>query len=384
MSCRSLVSVLALSSAMLPAAAHAAPCQGGSAGVLAIGQVVRIEPGPARALAIELAGGQGVIADLSVLGASAPKPAEGENESAKSPPRDVAICSASGTPLAPQAGEVFEKGGSAIAIDGGTRLRFVAPATGTYTLWLEASAETREVLVRNRDLGKGGGIGAVKLGGSAEGRITSDNPLVYAFTAPAGQWVEIKSTSEADTLLHLAGPDRAGAYSEIAKVDDSDGLNPVIRRRLAVAGTYYIQVESLSDEAQDFTLTVQPSMAPPAPPPPAAMRVGSAINAKLADGDDVKLYVLPVVSGHSYRIELNAEYDGVVKLGLPNPVDTGDGKTGPEAGFSDVISADDNTTGAEKIDFTARQSGSLLVLVKSFGIGETDGSFRLIATDMGG
>ena len=386
MSCRSLATALVLSSALLPlAAAHAAPCQGATAGALAIGQVVRLEPGPARALAIELASGQGVIADLSTLDTPAAKDGEGEDgDNAKAPPRNIAICSTAGVPLAPQAGEVFETGGSAIAIDGGTRLRFVAPATGTYTLWVDASGEAREVLVRNHDLGKGGGIATVKLGGSAEGRISTSAPLVYSFTAPAGQWVEIKSTSEGDTLLHLAGPDRAGAYSELAKVDDSDGLNPVIRRRLAVAGTSYIQLESLSDETQDFTLTVKPSMAPPAPPPPAAMRPGTAISAKLSGDDEAKLYVLPVVSGHSYRIELSAEYDGVVKLGLPNPVDTGDGKEGLDAGFTEVVSADDGTTGTEKIDFTARQSGSLLVLVKSFRIGETDGSFRLIASDQGG
>ena len=114
------------------------------------------------------------------------------------------------------------------------------------------------------------------------------------------------------------------------------------------------------------------------------MRAGTTINAKLADGDDAKLYALPVLSGHSYRIELSAEYDGVVKLGLPNPVDTGEGKEGVESGFSEIASADEGTTGNEKIDFTARQSGSLLVLVKSFGTGETDGSFRLLVSDLGG
>ena len=93
MSCRSLATALVLSSALLPlAAAHAAPCQGATAGALAIGQVVRLEPGPARALAIELASGQGVIADLSTLDTPAAKDGEGEDgDNAKAPPRNIAI-----------------------------------------------------------------------------------------------------------------------------------------------------------------------------------------------------------------------------------------------------------------------------------------------------
>jgi hypothetical protein len=73
--------------------------------------------------------------------------------------------------------------------------------------------------------------------------------MVFSFAGTAGQWVELKSTSEKDTLLRLAAPDREGAYSVVAENDDSDGLNPAIRRKLPVTGTYFVQVDSLSERA---------------------------------------------------------------------------------------------------------------------------------------
>ena len=373
------------------AAAHAADCAGGAAGALAIGQTARVEPGPARAFSVELAAGQGLIVDLASLAALAAKPAadsdgEGEEGSAAAkapPPRDLLLCDAAGKVLAPQPGEVFEKGGSVSTTPDGQRLRFVAPAAGRYTVWAAASGDAREVLARNRDLGKAGGVNAAKLGSELAGRVSSSAPVTYSFAGTAGQWVEIKSTSESDTVLHLAGPDRAGAYSEIASNDDSDGLNPKLRRRLPVTGTYYVQVDSLADGVDTFTLSLKTSVAPPAPPAPVALRAGTPVDAKLDGEKDVRLFTLPVVAGHNYRLELTAAYDGVVAIGLPNPVDTEDAKEGVEAGFSEVKSQDSGTTGTEKLEFTARSTAQLLVLVKSFGIGETDGSYKLVATDLG-
>ena len=207
--------------------------------------------------------------------------------------------------------------------------------------------------------------------------------MVFTFSGTAGQWVELKSTSEKDTVLRLAGPDRKGAYSKIAENDDSDGLNPMIRRRLPITGTYYLQVDSLAEDIGAFELTLKKIDAPKPPPPPVAMRVGARVSDKLKDGDDVRLYTLPVVSGHNYRLLLNAAYDGVVAIGLSNPVEPDDGSDKADAGFTEVKSQDTGTSGDEKLDFTARSTGSLLVRVKSFGIGDTDGTFTLVATDEG-
>lgn len=389
---RFAVSLLLAGAAMPPAAhaqgAAAASCSGADAGDLTLGTATRVDPGTARTFSVNLSAGQGVIVDLSSLTPAAPAPSDDDDHdhgegSAKAPLRDLVLCDAKGARLVPLAGEVFAKGGSVASIPDGQRLRFVAPAAGRYRIGVAPGAETREIIVRERVLGQTGGVAPTALGKTEEGKVSATAPQVFSFSATAGQWVELKSTSENDTVLHLAGPDHRGEYSEIASNDDSDGLNPVIRRKLPVTGTYYLQVDSLGDETKDFTLTLKPTKAPPPPPPPVALRAGSTVQGKLAKDDDAKLYVLPVAAGHAYRLELTAPYDGVVAIGLPNPVEADDGDSGPGTGFAEIKSQDSGTSGTERLTFTARSTGQLLVRVKSFGIGETDGGYTLAATDLG-
>ncbi len=365
----------------------AAGCAGVDAGALTLGTAARVDPGAARSFALTLAAGQGVIVDLSSLVPAAASAADDDEhgDDAKPPLRDLALCDAKGAKLVPLAGEVFAKGGSVSAIPDGQRLRFVAPAAGRYRIGVVPSAEAREILVRERVLGHAsGGVAPTGLGRVEEGKVSSSAPQVFTFAGTAGQWVELKSVSENDTVLHLAGPDQKGDYSEIASNDDSDGLNPVIRRRLPVTGTYYLQVDSLGDDLKDFTLTLKAVKAPPPPAPPAPLRAGATIRDRLANGDDARLYVMPVQAGHGYRIDLTAPYDGVVAIGLPNPVEAEDGDGGPGGGFAEVKSQDTNTSGTERLTFTARSTGQLLVRVKSFGIGDGDGGYTLTATDLGG
>lgn len=381
---RFAVSLLLAAAAAPLAQAHAASCAGTDAGALILGTATRVDPGAARSFNVTLAAGQGVIVDLSTLkpGAAPTSGDDHDGDDAKTPLRDLAVCDSRGARLAPLPSEVFAKGGSVTAIPDGQRLRFVAPAAGRYAIGVVPGTETREILVRERVLGAAaGGVAPTGLGKVESGRVSSSAPQIFSFAGTAGQWIELKSTSENDTVLHLAGPDRRGEYSEIAENDDSDGLNPMIRRRLPVSGTYYVQVDSLGDEAKEFTLTLRGIAAPPPPPPPAALRVGTPVRDKLANGDDVRLYALSVVAGHSYRLELTATYDGVVAIGLPNPLET-DGDDA-SAGFSEIKSQDSGTTGTERLNFTARSTGQLLVRVKSFGIGDTDGAYTLVASDQG-
>ena len=153
---------------------------------------------------------------------------------------------------------------------------------------------------------------------------------------------------------------------------------------MSIAGnTTGLQIRSLIRSNGEFELSLKRTDAPKPPPPPVALRMGSQIAGRLTGGDDIKLYTLPVLAGHSYRLDLTAPYDGVVGIGLPNPVEPEDGGDKPDAGFADIKSQDSGTTGTEKLTFTARSSGQLLVRVKSFGIGETDGGYTLTATDLG-
>lgn len=378
---------LAAAALMPLAQAQAAPCPTGGATGIAIGTVAEVAPGGQRSFTLSLRGGEGVIVDLVRIKAPSAEGGEGEGEEhtpAVQPQRGLSLCDAGGRLLAPQPGEVFAKGGSVTAVEEGERLRFVAPAAAQYVIVASAAEEPRELLVRRREGGAAqAAVVPVGLGAKTTGIASSSGQMVYSFQAPAGQWVEITTTSEKDTVLRLAGPDRDGSYAQIAENDDSDGLNPKIRRKLAIAGTYYVQVDSLASEPGEFELSLKRVEAPKPPPPPAELRPGASVSGRLADNEAVTLYSLPVMAGRSYRLELTAPYDGVVAIGLPNPVEPEDGSDKPDAGFAEVKSQDSGTSGTERLDFNARATGTLLVRVRSFGIGESDGAFTLLATDRG-
>ena len=382
---RSRAALFVAAAAIVPLAqAHAAPCPTTGTAPLAIGTVAPIAAGAPRSFAIELGAREGVIVDLASV---APKPAADAESDGEDKPmvRSIRLCDGQGNLLAPQPGEVFEKGGSVTTTEEGERLRFFSTAAGRYIVSVAAGAGAREILVRRRDIGSSPPpIIAATLGTPQKGIASSKAPMVFSFAGVAGQWVQLKSTSEQDTVLRLAGPDRTGAYSVLAENDDSDGLNPMLRRKLPVTGAYFIQVDSLAEEPGEFDLTLARTEAPPPPAPATPLRLGSATGGKLADGDAVAMYALPVLAGHSYRLDLTAAYDGVVAIGVANPVEPDDGATGQDANFAEIKSQDTGTSGAEKLNFTARGNGQVLVRVRSFGIGETDGGYTLTATDLGG
>ncbi|HMO68706.1 MAG TPA: hypothetical protein PKE25_08625, partial [Novosphingobium sp.] len=375
--------VLLAAAALAPlgmAQAQSAACNPAGARPLALGSLAEVPAGPARSFAITLERGQGVVVDLEAVSDAPPAASGDEHDHGGSRPaerpRALALCDASGKLLAPSPGEVFAKGGSVTVSDGGERLRFTATASGTYLVGVAAGEAPREVLVRRRAAGTAQApVISARLGQDQRGIVSSKAPMVFSFAASAGQWVELKSTSERDTVLRLAGPDREGAYSVIAENDDSDGLNPMLRRKLGVAGTYYVQVDSLSDEPGEFDLTLKAIAAPAPPPPPAALRPGVQVSGRLADDKAVAVYALPVVAGKSYRVEVTASYDAALAIGVANPLEPDNGGDGPDAGFTEIKSQDAGTTGTERLTFTARGNGTVLVRVRNFGIGETDGSF---------
>lgn len=388
--CRRALPFLAAVALAPLAQAQAATCPAPGAGNITVGTVTDVAPGAARSFAVELAAQESVIVDLASLKPAAATSSDGEDDhehgdgDSAAKPRALRLCDAGGAVLAPQPGEVFAKGGSTVTTTDGERLRFVAPRAGRYTIAVGSSDEPREILVRRRAGGTTPApVVAAQLPGEQKGITSSGAPMVFSFTGTAGQWVQLKAKSEKDTVLRLAGPDKAGDYAKIAENDDSDGLNPMLRRKLPVTGTYYVQVDSLSDDPGEFELTLARTDAPPPPPAPVRLNAGAQVAGRLTGGDDIRLYLLQVVAGRSYRLDLTAPYDGVVGIGLPNPVETEDGNDKPDAGYADIKSQDEGTSGTERLSFTARSSGQLLVRVKSFGIGETDGGYTLTANDLG-
>lgn len=368
------------------AKARAADCPTASLTPLPVGTVASVAPGAPRSYAVPLDAGQGIIVDLTRVAPGADA-GDHEGDGAPVPPaRTLRLCDAQGRLLAPLAGEVFAKGGSVTSIDDGERLRFLAGRAGGYIVSVAGGDESREILVRRRDGGTARTpVIQVELDSTQKGIASSSAPMLYSFSASAGQWVEIRSTSEKDTVLRLAGPDRKGDYAQIAENDDSDGLNPRLRRRLATAGTYFVQVDSLSAEPGEFEFALK-RMAPPAIASPVALRPGASVAGRLADADDSRLYAITVQAGRQYRLDLTAPYDAVVAIGAPNPVAGEDGDE-TVAGFAEVRSEDKNTSGTERLTFTARTDGALLVRVKCFGIGEgearTDGGYSLTLNDLG-
>lgn len=382
--------VLLAAAALSPFATASAQtgCNPAGTSPLAVGTLAEVPAGSARSFAVSLERGQGVVVDLETVTPAVPA-AEGDDHDHGSgqpaaKPRALALCDASGKLLAPPPGEVFAKGGSVTVSDTGERLRFTAPAAGQYIVSVTAGDSPREVLVRRRVVGSAQSpMITARLGQDQRGIVSSKAPMVFSFTAPAGQWVELKSTSERDTVLRLAGPDREGAYSVIAENDDSDGLNPMLRRKLGMAGTYYVQVDSLSDEPGEFDLALKAIAAPAPPPPPATLRPGAQVSGRMADDKAVAVYALPVAAGRSYRVEVTASYDAALAIGVANPLEPDDGGDKPDAGFAEIKSQDSGTTGTERLSFTARGNGTILVRLRNFGIGESDGSFTLIARDLG-
>ena len=225
-----------LAAAVFPVAAHAAPCPTSGASALAVGTVAAVPAGGARSFVVDLAAREGVIVDLADLVARAAASTGGGdhddhegrgNRPAAPTVRALQLCDAAGAVLAPMPGEVFAKGGSVTGTDDGERLSFSAPVTGRYLVTVAAGDAAREILVRRRAVGTvQAPVVEAALDAERKGITSSKAPMVFSFAGTAGQWVELKSTSEKDTLLRLAGPDRAGAYAVLAENDDSEGLNP--------------------------------------------------------------------------------------------------------------------------------------------------------------
>lgn len=366
----------------------AAGCAASGAVPLKVGTLQSLGADKPGQFSMDLAAGEGVLVELSAVSVmSASSEAAGDGDDAEGVVEEDAlqtlrVCDASGVLLSPLPSDVFGNGGSLTRSAESLQLRFVAPAAGRYLIAASPVAMDREILLRRRQLPQvQPSVTELELGGSDFARISSAQPLVYSFAGVAGQWVRISANSDNDTLLELAAPAPDGSYSVIARNDDSDGLNPVIRQRLPATGQYYFQVAGLGEEASGVTVLVQPSAPPPPPPPPAALRPGVPVDGSLAGNDDRKIFALPVVAGRTYRLAVTARYDAVIEVGLEDPL-LPDG-TDEKTGFTSLRARDAGLTGTEVLTFTARTSGRVLVLVRGYNVENTSGAFRLTATDEG-
>ena len=148
---RRFSTALLLSGAAFAASpALAATCPAGGASNLGVGTVTPLVGTGAQSFAVTLGAGEGVIVDLSPVGAATGAAASGDDadSSETAPPRTLALCDAAGSVVAPAPSDIFDKGGSYSRSDDGERLKFVAPAAGRYIIGVAAGPGGRELRAR--------------------------------------------------------------------------------------------------------------------------------------------------------------------------------------------------------------------------------------------
>jgi hypothetical protein len=209
-----------------------------------------------------------------------------------------------------------------------SRLRFVAPEDGTYTLrartlsGLEGGDFTLSLTQRPAAPRAPRSTG-IRVGGSVDGEITERDAVsedddghydAYVFRAQAGQRVAISLNSDDFDPIVRVGQIEGGSFIESASNDDGAGmgLNSYLVFTAPRAGEYVIHAAPLgADGTGAYTLKVDE-----APPPPAAtpIEIGGKAEGELSDSDGVNdsgakadAYSFTAVAGQ--RIEATANSD---------------------------------------------------------------------------
>lgn len=282
--------------------------------------------------------------------------------------------------------EVCDLAGAALAAEtaaspgGGLVVRFTAPAAGRYIIVAPAAPGSRTLRLRTAHTPFTGASPLI-IGHTVFARLAPQMPRAWSFEGKAGQWVRIAAASRSDTSLRLVGPAAEGKSSVLGEDDDSEGLNPLIQRKLHVSGTYIVEVQSLGEESDDITLEVRDLPAPPPPGPPAALRPGAEARGTLASLADRDLYDIAVRSGHTYRIAASAHFDLALDLGLADPLEPANGALA--SGISVQRTADNTRSGGEVAAFTAAADGHVLIRVRGLGIADGGEDYTVTLSETG-
>ena len=181
------------------------------------------------------------------------------------------------------------------------RLRFVAPADGTYTLrartlsGVEGGAFSLS-LTQRPPAPRAPRPTGISVGATVKGELTDRDPETddetghydaYVFRAAAGQRYAIALNSDDfDPMVHV-GTMEGGSFIEAASNDDGagQGLNSYLVFTPPSAGEYVIRATPLgSDGTGDYTLAL--TEAPPAPVA-SPIEIGDKLEGELAEDDGV-------------------------------------------------------------------------------------------------
>jgi len=295
---------------------------------------------------------------------------------------------ASGTASDPAAAplEICDLAGAALAAEmaangrNGLAVRFTAPAAGRYVIAVPAAPSPRTLTLRTMRAPYGDAAPLV-MGQTVFARLAPQMPRAWSFEGKAGQWVRIAAASQTDTVIHLVGPASDGKPTLLGEDDDSEGLNPLIQRKLHVDGTYVVEVQSLGEESDDITLEVRELPAPPPPAPPVALRAGTPTRGTLVSIADRALYDIAVRAGRTYKVEASADFDLALDVGLADPLEPATGALA--SGISVQRTVDVTRSGGEVAAFTAAADGHMLLRVRGLGINEGGEDYSLTLSETG-
>ena len=181
------------------------------------------------------------------------------------------------------------------------RLRFTAPAAGTYVLrartlsGLEGGAYSL-TLAERPAAARAPRPQSIRLGGEAKGELGAGDPEqdqggaydAYVFRARAGDRLAISLASEAfDPVVRVGRVERGGDFEELAMNDDAPGggLDSRLIFTAPDGGDYVIRATGLAPEsAGAYTLKLEEG---PAAAPAAAIAVGDTVQGELTAEDGV-------------------------------------------------------------------------------------------------
>lgn len=274
-------------------------------------------------------------------------------------------------------GTAFQEDKSDDDSGGGTdaRVRFTAPADGTYTIRANAlnaegagayslrlAAYTPPPAAVSRPIA----FATPASGTLAEGgpRLEDGDKLYdqYSFTAAAGERVKIETkAADFDSVVQV-GRMTGGNFEELKVDDDSGGdKNARLLAVLENAGEYVVRVHGFDRDAKGaYTVSLVRLPPPAAAPRPKAIRIGQVLRGELTTGsatyDEFRAYdyyALTGRSGQKATIIMRAEYDAFLDVGVMSP-----------GGFAVLKSDDDGGGGTNaKIDFTFERAGQVLIRV---------------------
>ncbi|WP_332654641.1 PPC domain-containing protein [Brevundimonas sp.] len=269
-----------------------------------------------------------------------------------------------------------------------SRLRFTAPAAGTYTLrarplsGLDGGAYTLS-LAERPPAPRAPRPSGIRLGQTVNGDLSSRDPETdeglpydaFSFRARQGDRIAVALDSEAfDPVLRI-GRMEAGAFVQLAENDDGpdSGLNSRLVFTAPENGDYLIRVTPLNAaDSGDYSLSLQEG------PPPAAAQsiaIGDTVEGELTEGDGKSESDTPADAwrfegreGQRVRIDMTSDdFDTYLELFDDNRVSLDEDDDGGPEGTNSRITVTLPRTGAYVIEaraFAEATGGYSLSLVE--------------------